>query len=253
MNQVSVESFLTQHAQLVTAPANLGLLAAGRNALTAYLEGAQDIAATLARALAGWRTPFGQSNLPPAPFASGTMPLLDVYMMTELREGPHPEGTETALDAFHDQAMGAHNNAVRHALAAHGGHEVKHTGKGIFARFTTATAAVDAAIDMQRQFADGDSKLAIGIIGNTTAGEDPILSANLVRQAQIILARTSPGEILCEAQVRAAVQRQRGETDGPDESAEQLDLVRLVVPEPDFEATTPGETILEEAPRVSHG
>ncbi|MBY0509629.1 MAG: hypothetical protein K2P94_05700 [Rhodospirillaceae bacterium] len=253
MNQVSVESFLSQHTQLITAPANLGLLAAGRSALAAYLEGAPDIAATLARALAAWRTPFGQSNLPPAPSASETLPLLDVYMMTELREGPRPDGDETTLDAFHDRAMGAHNNAVRHALAAHGGHEVKHTGKGIFARFTTATAAVDAAMDIQRQFVEGDSKLAIGIIGNSTAGEDPILSANLVRMAQTILARTGGGEILCEARVRAAVQRQRGETDAPAEDAEQLDLVRLVVPGPDFESTSPDQPVVDEPARASHG
>jgi len=252
MNQVSVESFLSQHTQLVSAPANLGLLGAGRSALAAYLEGGADIAATLARALAAWRTPFGQPNLPPAPFVSEALPLLDVYMMTELREAPRPDGNETMLDALHDKAMGAHNNAVRHALAAHGGHEVKHTGKGIFARFTTATAAVDAAMDMQRQFSDGDSKLAIGIIGNTTAGEDPILSADLVRMAQTILARTDGGEILCEAQVRAAVQRQRGEGDSGEGGAEQLDLVRLVVPEPDFESASPESTDVAPA-RASNG
>jgi hypothetical protein len=144
--------------------------------------------------------------------------------------------------------MGAHNNAVRHALAVHGGQEVKHTGKGIFARFTTATAAVDAAMDIQRGYQDDGSKLAIGIVGNSVAGEDPILSANLVRQAQAILARTGPGEILCEAQVRAAVKRQQRERDtNPKQEVEDLDLVRLVIPEPSFE--TPATDASAAAPR----
>jgi hypothetical protein len=238
MNQAAIDTFMSQHTQLVNAPANASLLAAGRTALAGYLEGASDLAVILARALANWRTPFGHTGF--APFAANdAVPLVDVYMMTELREEKLPEGGDTAMDAFHDRAMGAHNTVVRHVLAAHGGHEVKHTGKGIFARFTTATAAVDAAMDIQRQYVEDGSRLAIGIVGNTTAGEDTLLSDKLVRQAQAILARTGAGEILCETQVRAATQRQRNVDPGAeDRGAEDLDLVRLVVPDASFEAAT---------------
>jgi len=240
MHQVAIDSFMNQRMQQITSPANATLLEAGRSALAAYLEGAFDVAAVLARALTGWRTPVGQNVLPLPGVTIGeasAVPLLDVYLLTELREEEAPSAaSETAIEAFHDQAMGAHNGVVRGAITAHGGHEVKHTGKGIFARFTSARLAVDAAVDMQRNFLGTGSKLAIGIIGNTTAGEDPLLSPNLMHQAQAILARTGPGEILCEAQVQAAIRRQLGPDAAGAEAGEELALVRLSVPEPSFEA-----------------
>ncbi len=95
---------------------------------------------------------------------------------------------------------------------------------------------------MQRGFTEEGSKLAIGIIGNTDAGEDPLLSANLVRQAQAIVARTATGEILCETQIQAALQRQRGDNGGNSAQAvEELHLVRLVTPEAEFETAPPAQ------------
>ena len=241
MKQGAIDSFLGQRDEQMSAAANTGLLAAGRSALAAYLEGGADVAAVLARALSNWRTPMGQNILPMPGVSVGeitAVPLLDVYILTELREDDYRGQNETAAEAFHDQSMGTHNNVVRAAITAHGGHEVKHTGKGIFARFPAARAAVDAAVDMQHNFTESTSKLAIGIIGNTVAGEDPILSANLVRQAQSILSRTGPGEILCEAQVQAAVRRHQSADEikaGAGQSTEDLGLTRLVVPEANFE------------------
>ncbi len=244
LNQGSVDLFMSHRAEHINAPANASLLAAGRNALVAYLEGAADVAATLARAMIAWRTPIGHAPVPDDAFSGAphfdAAPLLEVYVMTELRENqPAGATTETAVDAFHDQAMGAHNGVVRAAITAHGGHEVKHTGKGIFARFATARTAVDAAIDMQRGFTDPSSKLAIGVIGNTTAGEDPTLSSNLVHQAQDLLARTGTGEILCEAQVQAAIRHQQSEADtaAANRGSEDLDFGRVVVPEASFETS----------------
>jgi adenylate cyclase len=244
MNQGAVDLFMSQHEQLVGAPANVALRGAGRSAIAAYLEGGTYVAQSLGYALATWRTPFGSVQAPSTEAESANtaiVPLIDVYLLTELREKPASGQDETVADAQHDQAMGTHNNVVRACISAHQGHEVKHTGKGIFARFPTAAAAYDAAVDAQRAFNDDDSKLAIGIVGNTSAGEDPLLSAHLVRQAQAIVARTGTGEILCEAQVQAAIHRLRGDVGAP--AAEELNLVRLAVPErdatpePDFEAT----------------
>ncbi len=42
-----------------------------------------------------------------------------------------------------------HDNIVRTALLDHGGHEVKHTGDGIMASFTSVSAAVASAIEIQ--------------------------------------------------------------------------------------------------------
>ena len=189
-----------------------------------------------------WRTPVGH-NVMQAPDMlfdeAHAVPLLDVYMLTELREEQQLADSDVALDAIHDQAMGAHNGVVRTAIAAHGGHEVKHTGKGIFARFPAVQAAIDAAQDVQRGFTETASKVAIALVGNTVAGEDPLLSANLVRQAQAIMGRAANGEILCEAQVEAAIRRQEGDHDSDGETTpdtESLDIAKLPLSEAPFEA-----------------
>ena len=254
INQPAIDSFMGLRAQHLTAPANTALVAAGRSALAAYLEGSAHVAAGLTQVMMNWRTPMGH-NVMPTPFVhfdeDGAGPLIDVYMLTELRETPRRDGNEAAADAFHDQAMGAHNGAVRPAVTAHGGHEVKHTGKGIFARFHSVQSAVEAAMTIQRSFADNESKVAIGLVGNTVAGEDPLLSATLVRQAQAIVARAAPGEILCEAQVQAAIRRHEGGYGMEDHSAqaaEDLDLVRLTVAEPDFETGKPQKDIQPATP-----
>jgi len=239
VSQATIDIFLNQRTQQANVPVNAQLHAAGRNALAAYLEGAANVTETVARAMSTWRTPLGHNVLPMPGVQLGdahVAPLLDVYLLTDLRE-THAE--DAGFDDAHDQAMGAHNGAVRSAIAGHSGHEVKHTGKGIFARFPDAKAAADAAVDIQRNFAAEGAKLAIALIGNTVAGEDPLLSANLVRHAQEIVARAGAGEILCETQVQEAIRRQQPPTQanaGP-QQAEQLDLVRLIVPEADFEGT----------------
>ena len=244
MNQPAIDSFMAQHIQQINGPANIGLLAAGQSALAAHLQGATDITRTLTSILAGWRTPLGQNAVPDQGNTGADVyaapPLLDVYMLTELREDQHLSDSEAAIDAFHDRDMGTHNGLVRAVIAVHGGHEVKHTGKGIFSRFAEASPAIDAARDIQRAFSGSGSKLAIGLVGNTTAGEHPILSASLIRQAQAMVARTGAGEILCEAKVQAAASRQRRDSgrDAADPGTENLDLVRLAPSEPEFEAPT---------------
>jgi len=247
INQPAIDSFMALRTQHLGAPANAGLLAAGRSALAAYLEGSIHVLTGLAQVLISWRTPIGH-NLMPTPQLSfdqaHMVPLLDVYMLTELREGP--TDNDAAIDALHDHDMGVHNGVVRTAVTAHGGQEVKHTGKGIFARFPGVRGAVEAASDIQRGFTEARSKLAIALVGNTVAGEDPLLSAKLVRQAQSIISRASGGEILCEAQVEAAIRRQEGDDrdDGENVAAESLDIVKIPVVEAPFEASSTQPTTL---------
>jgi len=239
MNQAAVDVFLGQRTQQAAVPVNTQLHSAGRSALAAYLEGADNVTETVARAMSNWRTPLGHNVLPmPGVTLADThvTPLLDVFVLTDLREN-HPDGP--GIDDAHDQAMGAHNGAVRGAIALHGGHEIKHTGKGIFARFPDAKAAADAAINIQRNFVAEGGKLAIAITGNAVASEDPLVSASLLRHALEIVARTGAGEILCESRVQDAIKRQQPPVSANEspQQAEQLDLVRLVVPGQDAEVS----------------
>ena len=57
-------------------------------------------------------------------------------------------------DAGHIALVRAPDGIVRAALAEHGGREVKHTGDGIMATFTSVTSAVSFAISVQRAFAE---------------------------------------------------------------------------------------------------
>jgi class 3 adenylate cyclase len=57
--------------------------------------------------------------------------------------------TQELGDDGHMQLLGEHNHIVRTQLNAHDGREVKHTGDGIMASFTSVSAAVAFAIAVQ--------------------------------------------------------------------------------------------------------
>lgn len=216
VNTASVAMFIHQHDELIAAPANANLVNLGRSALTKHLEGVE-VARILAVALAGWRTPHGQPagqstaedapvSATPLPFTSTAAPQ-DLYLLTELRIGSAfaltPDGLpDNAAEAERDAAMGLHNSVVRHVLGTHNGHEVKHTGSGIFAHFRQANAAVGAASEIQRRFtASYGARLAVAVIARSNQDDDPLFSANVVRQAQTAAAQACDGETLAERRV----------------------------------------------------
>src|SRR5713101_473706 len=63
------------------------------------------------------------------------------------------EGSTRLWESHRDTmpaALARHDEILRAAVAAHGGHVFKHTGDGVCAVFATAPAAVAAALDGQR-------------------------------------------------------------------------------------------------------
>jgi class 3 adenylate cyclase len=68
--------------------------------------------------------------------------------------------TQRLGDDGHMELLAEHNRIVREALAAHDGREVKHTGDGIMAAFTSVTSAVAFAIDVQRHLAERNETAA---------------------------------------------------------------------------------------------
>jgi hypothetical protein len=229
VSAASVAMFIHRHDEFVAAPANAALVNLGRSALAKHLEGA-DVTRILAIAIAGWRTPFGQptglapeTETPAAAAPPETAPD-DIYILTELRMGAAfavtPEGTpDNAGETARDAAMGLHNSVVRSVLGTHGGHEVKHTGTGIFAQFKDAAAAVTAATEIQRRFtASYGPKLALAMIANV-AGEDPLLTPNVIHQAQTAASQASDGEILAERRVQKAAGEADDQLDSEDDDA----------------------------------
>ena len=115
-------------------------------------------------------------------------------------------------DAAAQEVRRAHNDIVRSALSANGGSEIKHTGDGIMASFTTASSALSCAIDIQQGVAahkekQPDSPLGvyIGLNAGEPIAEDGDLFGTSVNLAARICDHAAPGQILAADVVRQLV------------------------------------------------
>jgi class 3 adenylate cyclase len=69
--------------------------------------------------------------------------------------------TQALGDDGHMQLLREHNDIVRSELESHGGREVKHTGDGIMASFSSVASAVSFAVAVQRRLADRNDAAAV--------------------------------------------------------------------------------------------
>jgi len=95
-----------------------------------------------------------------------------------------------------------HNTAVRDALTAHAGKEIKHTGDGIMASFPSARGAVDCAIAIQRALADEAVRVRIGLNAGEPVAEEHDLYGTSVQLAARVCAEADGGEIMVSNVVR---------------------------------------------------
>jgi hypothetical protein len=106
----------------------------------------------------------------------------------------------------------AHNTMVRRAIALNAGTEVKHTGDGLMATFTSARRAVACAVaiqDASRFHNETHPELAFNIRIGLNAGE-PVTEDNdvfgtAVQMTARVCARAEPGTILVSDVVRQLV------------------------------------------------
>ncbi len=110
-------------------------------------------------------------------------------------------------DAHAVEVLDRHDRIVRTALADHAGREVKHTGDGIFASFSYISKAVDAAVAIQRAFAevphDGPgSRVRIGISAGEPVGRADDLYGAVVNLAARICSHAEAGQILVSGAVK---------------------------------------------------
>ena len=116
--------------------------------------------------------------------------------------------TERLGDAGHMEVLRAHNTILREALFRCEGRQVKHTGDGIMASFTSASRAVECAITIQRQFTrhSQESETAVRVRVGLSAGE-PVeehqdLFGAAVQLAARVCAQAGPGQILAPNVIR---------------------------------------------------
>jgi len=116
--------------------------------------------------------------------------------------------TERLGDAKAREVLRTYERSVRDALRAHGGSEVKTTGDGFMASFTSATRALECAIGMQRAFAAHNEsaeepiRVRIGLNAGEPIAEEEDLFGTAVNVAARIAAQAEGGEILVANVVR---------------------------------------------------
>jgi class 3 adenylate cyclase len=116
--------------------------------------------------------------------------------------------TQQLGDAKAQELVRTHNAIVRDALKTSGGSEIKHTGDGIMASFSSPTKALDCAIAIQRAVASSDdARLAvhIGLNAGEPVAEDDDLFGTSVQLARRICDQSAGGEILASDVVRQLV------------------------------------------------
>lgn len=146
-------------------------------------------------------------------------------MFTDIEDST---GTTQRLgDAQAQEIVRTHNEIVRDSLHGYAGTEIKHTGDGIMASFTSATAAVECAIAIQRGLAShsvvhSDHPLfdvRIGLNAGEPLIEGDDLFGTAVQLASRVCTRAEARQILVSDVVRQLVAGKgflfsdRGETD----------------------------------------
>lgn len=119
-------------------------------------------------------------------------------------------GSTTLSTTSGDEALRAvvraHDELVRAGLSDHGGREVKHTGDGILASFSSASSAVACASDIVAQAETvPDLELRLGISAGEPLTEAGDLFGAAVNLAARLCDRARPGETLVSSAVRDLV------------------------------------------------
>ncbi len=170
---------------------------AGRNAMSSTLEGTPDADKYLEESLTEWNKPKQkEDNTGPV-----TVLFTDIAGSTAM--------TQTLGDAVAQQIVRAHNRVVREALTDCSGKEIKHTGDGIMASFSTTSNGVEGAIQMQKGVAkhnennpDLPLKIKIGINAGEPISEDNDLFGSTVQMAARIVDKAKANEIFVSEIVR---------------------------------------------------
>lgn len=113
------------------------------------------------------------------------------------------EHTQSHGDEAHYEVLKAHNVIVRQALSEHSGREIKHTGDGIMASFSSAYDGVVCAIQVQRavaihnaQHADSPILLRIGLNAGEPIKEGTDLFGSTVQLAARVCSQADTGQIV---------------------------------------------------------
>jgi class 3 adenylate cyclase/pimeloyl-ACP methyl ester carboxylesterase len=150
---------------------------------------------------------------PPQPRAPAVTPAVHTILFTDV-EGSTAL-TQRLGDAKAREILREHERITREALAAHGGAEVKTMGDGFMTSFTSATAAIECAIAIQKAFDNWNADVGvtgqspinvrIGLNAGEPIAEEEDLFGTAVNMAARICAKAEGGQILAPVVVRELV------------------------------------------------
>ncbi len=117
--------------------------------------------------------------------------------------------TQRLGDAKAQEMLRTHNTIVRDAVKSQGGSEIKHTGDGIMASFSSATRAIDCAAAIQHAFAahnesspEAPIRVRIGLNAGEPVAEEDDLFGTAVQLAARVCAKAEPEQVLVSNVVR---------------------------------------------------
>jgi class 3 adenylate cyclase len=115
----------------------------------------------------------------------------------------HTEMMARLGDSGGRDVLREHEKTTRSKLAEHGGAEVKSMGDGFMASFSSVTAAIDCAVDLQRAFADNsDIAIRVGLNAGEPIAEEGDLFGATVILASRVCDEAAAGVILIPEPVR---------------------------------------------------
>src|SRR5688572_30679937 len=99
-------------------------------------------------------------------------------------------------------ALGAHDEVLRSAIGEHGGWLFKHTGDGVIAAFSSARAAVDAAVQAQRRLG---LPVRMGIATGEAQQRDGDYFGPVLNRAARVMSAGHGGQVLLAASTASLV------------------------------------------------
>ncbi len=170
---------------------------AGRNAMNSYMDKNPDAMKYLGQSLVEWNKPTQRE------VSSGPVTVLftDIAGSTAM--------TQNLGDAVAQQVVRAHNRIVRESLTEFNGKEIKHTGDGIMASFSTTSNGVEGSMKIQidtvkhnENNPDLPLHIKIGLNAGEPISEDNDLFGSTVQMAARIVDKAKADEIFVSEIVR---------------------------------------------------
>ncbi len=193
-----VDAFCRQYTEYAAEERYHMMIAAGEDSMRRHVAGDPEPFENFADVIQMWT-----SDAAARAQAQGIVCIMftDIVGSTQMT---HERGDYAAQDVVR-----IHNAVVRQSLAAHHGREVKHTGDGIMASFTSAANAVRGAADIQRELRVLNAKpdvfpvlVRIGLNAGEAVQEEDDFFGTTVQLAARVCDKAGTGEVFVTDNVR---------------------------------------------------